>query len=80
MTYLKGQYEIKDCADRILATFAQGYEIPSNRVGTFIFPIVPFKKRTGRLLRFGKEAFAVGDYRRAYGIRHRPTDAPTRRK
>jgi len=33
----------------------------------FIAPVVDTPTRAGRILRFGKEQFAIGDYRRAYG-------------
>ena len=33
----------------------------------FIAPVVDTPTRAGKILRFGKEAFAISDYRRAYG-------------
>ncbi|ATW62859.1 major capsid protein [Synechococcus phage S-CBWM1] len=51
----------------ILTTLAQGYMLPSNNISNFIAPVVETPTRAGKILRFGKEAFAVGDYRRAYG-------------
>jgi hypothetical protein len=41
--------------------------MPENNISNFIAPIVETPQRAGKVLRFGKEAFAVGDYRRAYG-------------
>jgi hypothetical protein len=51
----------------ILTTLAQGYMLPENNISNFIAPVVETPQRAGKVLRFGKEAFAVGDYRRAYG-------------
>lgn len=53
--------------DPILTTLAQGYNLPEQSIANFIAPVVSTPTRAGRILRFGKEAFAVGDYRRAYG-------------
>jgi len=53
--------------DPILTSLAQGYMLPEADVASFIAPTVPVTLRSGKVLRFGKEAFAVGDYRRAYG-------------
>lgn len=53
--------------DPILTKLAQGYELPTNRIANFVAPVVSVPTREGRVLRFGKEAFAVGDYKRAYG-------------
>ncbi len=53
--------------DPILTRLAQGYSMPSNRIANFVAPVVPVSTREGRVLRFGKEAFATGDYKRAYG-------------
>ncbi len=53
--------------DPILTTLAQGYMLPETNIANFIAPVVDTPTRTGRTLRFGKEAFAVVDYRRAYG-------------
>jgi len=33
----------------------------------FIAPVVDTPTRAGRILRFGKEQFAINDFRRAYG-------------
>lgn len=53
--------------DPILTKLSQGYHVPSNNIANFIAPIVSTPTRAGRVLRFGKEAFATGDYKRAYG-------------
>jgi hypothetical protein len=41
--------------------------LPETNIANFIAPVVDTPTRAGRTLRFGKEAFAVIDYRRAYG-------------
>lgn len=46
---------------------AQGYAPQKPELAPFILPSVPVTSRTGQVLRFGKEQFAVGDYRRAPG-------------
>jgi len=53
--------------DPILTTLAQGYMLPETNIANFIAPVVDTPTRAGRTLRFGKEAFAIADYRRAYG-------------
>ena len=53
--------------DPILTTLAQGFMLPETNIANFIAPVVDTPTRAGRTLRFGKEAFAVTDYRRAYG-------------
>jgi len=53
--------------DPILTTLAQGYMLPETNIANFIAPVVDTPTRAGRTLRFGKEAFAISDYRRAYG-------------
>ena len=53
--------------DPILTTLAQGYMLPETNIANFIAPVVDTPTRAGRTLRFGKEAFAVNDFRRAYG-------------
>jgi hypothetical protein len=53
--------------DPILTTLAQGYMLPETNIANFIAPVVDTPTRAGRTLRVGKEAFAVIDYRRAYG-------------
>lgn len=53
--------------DPILTTLAQGYMLPETNIANFIAPVVDTPTRAGRTLRFGKEAFAVIDLRRAYG-------------
>jgi len=53
--------------DPILTTLAQGYMLPENNISNFIAPVVDTATRAGRILRFGKEQFAVNDFRRAYG-------------
>ena len=52
--------------DPILTTLAQGYMLPETNIANFIAPVVDTPTRAGRTLRFGKEAFAISDYRRAY--------------
>jgi hypothetical protein len=41
--------------------------LPENNISNFIAPVVDTPTRAGRILRFGKEQFAVSDFRRAYG-------------
>jgi hypothetical protein len=53
--------------DPILTTLAQGFMLPATNIANFIAPVVDTPTRAGRILRFGKEQFAIGDYRRAYG-------------
>lgn len=53
--------------DKILTTIAQGYTLPENSIANFVAPVVETPTRAGRVLRFGKESFAVGDYTRALG-------------
>ena len=53
--------------DPILTTLAQGYMLPETNIANFIAPVVDTPTRAGRILKFGKEAFAVTDYRRSYG-------------
>ena len=53
--------------DPILTTLAQGFMLPETNIANFIAPVVDTPTRAGRTLRFGKEAFAINDYRRAYG-------------
>ena len=53
--------------DPILTTLAQGYMLPETNIANFIAPVVDTPTRAGRTLRFGKEAFAIVDLRRAYG-------------
>lgn len=53
--------------DPILTSVAQGYVLPDMNIGNFIAPVVATPTRAGRILRFGKEAFATGDYRRQWG-------------
>ena len=40
---------------------------PSDWNKVFIAPVVDTPTRAGRILRFGKEQFAINDFRRAYG-------------
>lgn len=54
-------------SDPVLTSVAQDYVVPDNRIGLFIAPLVEVKSRAGRILRFGKDRFAVQDGRRAYG-------------
>ena len=54
-------------SDPILTTLAQGYALPETNIANFIAPVVDTPTRAGRILRFGKEQFAINDYRRAYG-------------
>lgn len=53
--------------DPMLTTIAQGYSLPTTNIANFIAPIVTTPKRQGKILRFGKEQFAIKDYRRAPG-------------
>lgn len=53
--------------DPILTTLAQGFMLPSTNIANFIAPVVDTPTRAGRILRFGKEQFAINDFRRAYG-------------
>ena len=53
--------------DPILTTLAQGFMLPETSIANFIAPVVDTPTRAGKILRFGKEAFAISDYRRAYG-------------
>jgi len=41
--------------------------LPSTNIANFIAPVVDTPTRAGRILRFGKEQFAINDFRRAYG-------------
>ena len=53
--------------DRVLTKLAQGYTMPESNIANFVSPVVSVPDRAGRVLRFGKEQFAIGDYSRAYG-------------
>lgn len=53
--------------DPILTSIAQGFTLPETQIANFIAPIVSVPTRSGRILRFGKEQFAISDFRRAYG-------------
>lgn len=53
--------------DPILTTLAQGFMLPSTNIANFIAPVVDTPTRAGRILRFGKEQFAINDFRRSYG-------------
>ena len=53
--------------DPILTTLAQGFMLPATNIANFIAPVVDTPTRAGRILRFGKEQFAINDFRRAYG-------------
>lgn len=53
--------------DEVLTSLAQGYVMPESNISNFVAPVVRVPNRTGRVLRFGKEQFAVGNYKRAYG-------------
>ena len=53
--------------DPILTTLAQGYMLPETNIANFIAPVVDTPTRAGRILKFGKEAFAVIDLQRSYG-------------
>ena len=53
--------------DPILTTLAQGFNLPSTNIANFIAPVVDTPTRAGKILRFGKEQFAINDFRRAYG-------------
>jgi hypothetical protein len=52
--------------DPILTTVVQGYVQPEF-VGNALFPAVPVSKRSGYVIEFGKEDFALFDTRRAPG-------------
>lgn len=41
--------------------------MPESNIANFVSPVVSVPTRAGRVLRFGKEQFAIGDYSRAYG-------------
>jgi hypothetical protein len=58
--------------DPILTTIVHGYQ-QSEYVGGHLFPTVEVGKRTGKIIRFDKEDFALKDTRRAPG-------SPTRRQ
>lgn len=53
--------------DTVLTKLAQGYVLPESNIANFVAPVVSVPTRAGRVLRFGKEQFAIGDYTRAYG-------------
>jgi len=53
--------------DPILTTLAQGFMLPETNIANFIAPVVDTPTRAGRILKFGKEAFAVIDLQRSYG-------------
>ena len=54
---------------RTLTGLAQGYCSDSPLVGQFIAPVVTVECRTGAVIRFGKEAFATQNTRRAYSAK-----------
>jgi hypothetical protein len=58
--------------DPLLTTVVQGYTQP-DFVGSFLFPPVPVDSRTGHIIEFGKEDFALYNTRRAPG-------GPTKRR
>lgn len=53
--------------DPILTSVVQGYVQPEF-VGSALFPAVPVSKRSGYVIEFGKEDFALFDTRRAPGV------------
>jgi hypothetical protein len=53
--------------DSILTNLAQGYQPQTPELAPFILPSVPVSLRSGQIVRFGKEQFAIGDHRRAPG-------------
>lgn len=53
--------------DTVLTKLSQGYTLPESNIANFVAPVVEVPTRAGRVLRFGKEQFAIGDYSRAYG-------------
>jgi hypothetical protein len=57
---------IKLFGGQTLTGLAQGYCSDAPLVGQFIAPVVSVTCRTGAIIRFGKEAFATQDTRRAY--------------
>jgi hypothetical protein len=52
-----------------LTGLAQGYCSDAPLVGQYIAPVVAVECRTGAVIRFGKEAFATQDTRRAYAAK-----------
>lgn len=52
-----------------LSGLAQGYCSDAPLVGQYIAPVVSVECRTGAIIRFGKEAFATQDTRRAYAAK-----------
>lgn len=57
---------IKLLGGSTLTGLAQGYCSDAPLVGQYIAPVVNVECRTGAVIRFGKEAFATQDTRRAY--------------
>lgn len=53
--------------DPILTQIARGYQSPASNLWSFVAPVVKVPTRTGKVIQFGKEAFAAGNYTRAYG-------------
>jgi hypothetical protein len=60
---------IKLLGGATLTGLAQGYCSDAPLVGQYIAPVVNVECRTGAVIRFGKEAFATQDTRRAYAAK-----------
>lgn len=60
---------IKLLGGSTLTGLAQGYCSDAPLVGQYIAPVVNVECRTGAVIRFGKEAFATQDTRRAYAAK-----------
>lgn len=53
--------------DPVFTKLAHGYTNPRPSVAEFISPIVPVPSRSGKIIRFGKDEFAVSNTKRAPG-------------
>jgi len=60
---------IKLLGSQTLTGLAQGYCSDTPLVGQYIAPVVSVECRTGAVIRFGREAFATQDTRRAYSAK-----------
>jgi hypothetical protein len=60
---------IKLFGAKTLTGLAQGFCAEAPLLGQFIAPVVPVTCRTGAVIRFGREAFATQDTRRAYATK-----------
>ena len=63
------QENVKLLGGATLTGLAQGYCSDAPLVGQYIAPVVSVECRTGAVIRFGKEAFATQDTRRAYAAK-----------